>query len=86
MRYFLIFHLIFRGVILENNVLCHTEHVLPDWPFYNGLQVDQIFYDEETQVMQDMPSHLLKHRHTKDHTVTDLLTVISATSAFNTVG
>lgn len=55
------------------------------------LRFDLIFCDEETQVMQDVGTHTLTltQAHTqkdKDHMVTDLLTLISATSAFNTVG
>lgn len=60
-----------------------------------NMRFDKIFCDEETQFMQDMSqahtnTHTIRlpqaHTHTEDHMVTDLLTVISATSAFSTVG
>ena len=68
--------------VQNSNALCHTEQIFEVW--WDILRW-------RTQVMQDMPlahthPHIYSSTRTQDHVITDLLTVISATSAFSTVG
>ena len=79
----LIFHLMFRiamHYVIQNR----------------SLRFGEIFYDEELKLCRTCRWHTHTHTHkhphiysstrTQDHVITDLLTVISATSAFSTVG